>query len=39
LVPVLVWVRWRVIALEVRYLVRKFGQDYLDYQAKVRRWL
>ena len=39
LVPVLVWVRWRVIALEERYLVRKFGQDYLDYQAKVRRWL
>jgi protein-S-isoprenylcysteine O-methyltransferase Ste14 len=39
LVPVLAWVRWRVIALEERYLIRKFGQVYLDYQAQVRRWL
>jgi protein-S-isoprenylcysteine O-methyltransferase Ste14 len=39
LVPVLGWVRWRVIALEERYLIRKFGQVYLDYQAQVRRWL
>ena len=39
LVPVLAWIRWRVIAPEERYLIRRFGQAYLDYQAKVRRWL
>lgn len=39
LVPVLAWIRWRVIAPEERYLVGKFGQVYRDYQAKVRRWL
>ena len=39
LIPVLIWVTRRVIAAEEQYLVRKFGQAYLDYQAKVRRWL
>lgn len=28
-----------VIAKEEAYLVRKFGQPYLDYMAQVRRWL
>ena len=27
------------IAPEERYLRRRFGQTYLDYQASVRRWL
>ncbi len=27
-----------VIALEEGYLVRKFGQPYCDYMARVRRW-
>lgn len=28
-----------VIPKEERYLERKFGADYLDYKASVRRWL
>ena len=39
LVPVLLLVRYGVIAREERYLERRFGQEYRDYCARVRRWL
>lgn len=39
LVPVLVVLRYGVIAREERYLERKFGRAYRDYRARVRRWL
>jgi protein-S-isoprenylcysteine O-methyltransferase Ste14 len=38
LVPVLVVIRWYVIAREEAYLTRRFGQPYLDYCTRVRRW-
>ena len=37
--PVAAWLRWRVIAAEERHMLQQFGQAYLDYQAKVPRWL
>ena len=37
--PALLVVRYYVIAREEAYLRRRFGQAYLDYQARVRRWL
>lgn len=39
LLPVLFLVRYYVIAREEAYLIRRFGQDYLDYQKRVRRWI
>jgi protein-S-isoprenylcysteine O-methyltransferase Ste14 len=37
--PTLVVMHYGVIAREERYLERKFGAEYLDYKASVRRWL
>lgn len=39
LLPVLAWITYGVIAREEQYLPGRFGQPYLDYQARVRRWL
>jgi protein-S-isoprenylcysteine O-methyltransferase Ste14 len=39
LVPVSVWLWWRVVPAEETYLLRVFEQDYVDYQTEVRRWI
>jgi protein-S-isoprenylcysteine O-methyltransferase Ste14 len=36
---VLIVIDRAVIAREERYLERKFGREYLDYKAGVRRWI
>lgn len=38
LVPVLFVIRYYVIGREEAYLTRHFGQPYLDYCQRVRRW-
>ena len=39
LIPLLVVIRYGVIAREERYLEEKFGADYLGYKQSTRRWL
>jgi len=39
LLPALVVMHYGVILREERYLERKFGKEYLDYKASVRRWI
>jgi protein-S-isoprenylcysteine O-methyltransferase Ste14 len=40
LVPVCAWALWRfAIRHEEAYLERKFGEEYLSYKRRVRRWL
>ena len=39
LVPVLLIIRFGVIAREEHYLAEKFGNTYRDYQRHVRRWI
>lgn len=39
LIPALLVIRYYVIAREERYLEATFGEPYLRYKARVRRWL
>jgi protein-S-isoprenylcysteine O-methyltransferase Ste14 len=39
LVPSLFFIRYGVIAREEKYLKNKFGEEYLAYKKKVRRWI
>ncbi len=39
LIPVLIVVNAGVIKREEKYLEEKFGEEYLQYKSKVRRWL
>lgn len=39
LIPCLALMTWGVILREESYLTAKFGQPYLDYKDRVRRWL
>ncbi len=39
LVPSIILCHYILIASEERYLERKFGKEYLEYTASVRRWL
>lgn len=39
LLPLLVLVQKGIIEREEAYLIKKFGQEYLNYKTQVRRWL
>ncbi len=39
LLPLVVLLRYAVIAREERYLEQKFGQEYRAYRQRVRRWI
>jgi protein-S-isoprenylcysteine O-methyltransferase Ste14 len=36
---ILIFIQNRIIIKEEKYLEREFGQQYIDYKKKVRRWL
>lgn len=38
-VTMLLLLYWAVIVEEERYLEKKFGEQYLSYKKRVRRWL
>ncbi len=37
--PLVITIRYGVVAREEAYLERRFGDAYRDYKARVRRWL
>jgi protein-S-isoprenylcysteine O-methyltransferase Ste14 len=39
IIPILLIIRYGVIAREERYLSEQFGDSYSDYVSKVRRWI
>jgi len=39
LIPVIFFIRTQVIDKEEHYLGRKFGAEYRDFKARVRRWI
>jgi protein-S-isoprenylcysteine O-methyltransferase Ste14 len=39
ILPLALVIRYGVVAREEAYLERRFGREYLDYKARVRRWL
>lgn len=39
IVPLLAVIRWGVVRREEMYLEEKFGETYLAYKARVRRWI
>ena len=39
LIPFFLVIRYGVVAREEAYLTRRFGEDYVAYCARVRRWL
>ena len=39
LIPAMAVINWIVIPREEAYLERRFGEEYLQYKSKVRRWL
>jgi len=39
LIPMLVTIDWGIVRREERYLEAKFGEAYLVYKARVRRWI
>lgn len=39
LLPLLATMHWGVVLREERYLTQRFGEDYLAYKTRTRRWL
>jgi protein-S-isoprenylcysteine O-methyltransferase Ste14 len=39
LLPLAILIRYGVVAREEAYLARRFGDEYLGYARRVRRWL
>jgi protein-S-isoprenylcysteine O-methyltransferase Ste14 len=39
LIPILIVMHFGVILREEKYLENKFGDDYLSYKKRVRRWI